>query len=38
MFHHMLAATTSAEVILPHGPGMCVPFCVSLPYEAVGSA
>jgi hypothetical protein len=36
--HHMLAAATSPEVILLHGPGMCVPFGMSSPYKVVGNA
>jgi hypothetical protein len=35
---HMLAAATSPEVILLHGPGVYVPFCVTSPYKLVGSA
>ncbi|XP_033610469.1 zinc finger protein 583 [Cryptotermes secundus] len=35
--HHTLAVTASPERILLHGPGICVPLCVSLPYKVVGS-
>jgi hypothetical protein len=28
----------SPELILLHGPGICVAFCVSSPYKVVGSA
>jgi hypothetical protein len=38
VFHKLLTATVSPEVILPHDLGICVPSCVPSAFKVLGSA